>query len=243
MTNQQFINEFIGAGEGASGRQGNLSYRDGVLYSYSMPIGVKDGGTIWVNRDRSSVTTSTHQNMLAGSIGWGHYSFEIPFSLLEEVGKVEEFDIIDISGDTALLKHSSGYYLAGLDEKSQYFLTEIPGEALDLQEARNQLMPDEVQEAPYYERQGEYYFVPMEGSIPSDVDIEKFYHIDDGTHYATRGFEHEGEVYVKGCIRHEKNEHSMLKLYEDTNDRSWYKVYESQRGDSWSMNGGSINYD
>ena len=239
MTNREFIESWV-RGYYSKERKGNLSIKDNVIYTYSEPLGVKIGRYILINRNKYSMTSSTHQSLLADAAG-GFRSLEIPFDLLDKIDGYEGLAIHDVSANTGVISKNNKYYYAGLDEKNQYFLTELPGAAHTISGAQDLLRPEGVPLGA--KRQGEFFFVEVD-ELPDDhPEPERKLTIKDTSHYATRGFEYEGDIYVKGTVRN--SGHDMLRLYEDTNDRSWHKVFESERKESYSMDGtsSSVNYD
>ena len=244
MTNREFIRSWV-RGYNKKSRQGNLiAGGDEILYSYGkhFPLAVKIGRNFLVNRDSSSTSTATQQSLAVQEIGT-FSCLEIPFELLDKIGGYEGVAIHDIASETGVISKNDKYYYAGLDEKDQYFLTELSGAAHTVTEAEDLLRPEGVPLDA--KRQGEFFFAEVE-ELPEDhPEPERKYTIEDSSHFATRGFAHKGEIFVKGTVRHEGSEHSMLKLYEDTNNRSWHKVYESQREASYSANGstGGVRYD
>ena len=55
---------------------------------------------------------------------------------------------------------------------------------------------------------------------------------------ATEGLmERDGHQMVRGCIRHERKDHKMLKLYDDVKDQKWFFAFEAVQGQSWGASG------
>lgn len=62
MTNNQFIKEYVRTN--IDGKNGNLTAKDGKLFSYDTCIGERRESMILVNITYYSTTTSTHRNRL-----------------------------------------------------------------------------------------------------------------------------------------------------------------------------------
>ena len=70
MTNNQFIRDFVRMN--LNGKNGNLTAKDGKLFSYDTCIGERRGSMILVNITYYSTTTSTHRNrLIIEARNWG----------------------------------------------------------------------------------------------------------------------------------------------------------------------------
>lgn len=167
----------------------------------------------------------------------------------------------------SVFKWKEKFYISGIDKtgvgaRGRFFLTEFDNNAIKefgvpktMEEAYNLLKPEEVKLAEEnrieVKRQGEWFFVKA-GNMDMFIekkDIEKKYPLKHRTdkelaHIASEGcivvrWKEQKEVQaVRGIIKHKRQEHKMLKLYEEGNEnKDWYFAYESIQGGSWGASG------
>jgi hypothetical protein len=89
MNNQELVRRFAN-GEGAEGRAGNLSYANGVLWSYNMEIAWKRENCLLIEDvDGVSMTTSRHASLLRGYDG-----VKLPSETIRDNLGIETSDIV-----------------------------------------------------------------------------------------------------------------------------------------------------
>jgi hypothetical protein len=64
MTNKEFIKQYINSYMGDSAKNGNMSYNNGLLFSYNTAIAKKFCWGFLVSNTKYSVSTSAQQNLL-----------------------------------------------------------------------------------------------------------------------------------------------------------------------------------
>lgn len=98
-SNEQVISAWL-EGKAESGRSytGNLHFKGSVMYSYTVPIAVRQRRFVLVNADRYSVTTSRHETLVYYHAPWHHH---VPvftsFGLLEQVAPLWSYKVLDVA--------------------------------------------------------------------------------------------------------------------------------------------------
>ena len=171
-----------------------------------------------------------------------------------------------------LFTDEESMYLSAIDDTGQrqgnYFLSELEVEVdkeMTIEEAKESMKPESVKMAEQSDedvtikRQGEWYFIEcingMNEEIQEKIDNgevelvkgERKYlqHEDEENtprHSVTRLVEIWGKKFVKGTVRHDANEHEMVRLYEEVpappmKERNWWEVVEGVERQSWSADG------
>jgi hypothetical protein len=168
--------------------------------------------------------------------------------------------------ESAVIKHKDKYYLSSMDGYN-YFICLLPDDWRtdkpfeSIEGAFDALMPEQVK-GQEYQRQGEWFFVPM-GEPPifiSESDepltpekMNKFLykamtpkftlpHRPDGNlHIATRGMQIGDRIWVSGQVRHQsrwggRGDHRMMRL--STSDQPLiFEAFENRAQGSWSASG------
>lgn len=135
----------------------------------------------------------------------------------------------------AVLEYNGNYYLSSMDGEN-YFLAKLPEKVETVSEAFQSLIPLEMV-GKDYERQGEWFFTPIDMKKPKS-NIQKWRYLSpkNGTaHHSARDCILEiGYKYplVRGTIRHDNKDHRMLRLGE-----IWHMAIESRHLESWGAQG------
>jgi len=66
------VGRYVFDGIPAQNSSGSLTFDGQFVYSYSEPIAMLDGGTLYVTTARFSVTTSKHRSAIAGGFAVAH---------------------------------------------------------------------------------------------------------------------------------------------------------------------------
>ncbi len=93
VSNEDVINAFLGSGEDI--RSLTLILEDGVLYSYGKhwPIAVWNAGTVYVNKERRSATSSKHYDLITqASVSAGKKTSVITLNMLTEMIRNRQSD-------------------------------------------------------------------------------------------------------------------------------------------------------
>lgn len=139
--------------------------------------------------------------------------------------------------ESCVIRLGRTYYLSSMDGNN-YFISQLPRKVLTVDEAFESLKPTEIN-GQGYERQGEWFFVPVDVKVPKK-EIRKQKYLENRNkalpkhHYARDyalifGYKH---PLVRGTVRHTQRDHPMLKLGEQ-----WYMAIESNHKGSWGAIG------
>lgn len=174
------------------GNSKNIFHEDNQkLYSYGhhfvLAVRLNDGDYL-INGDKYSVSTSAHTSLC---IRYLKPNVIIPFSALDRVTRdYHLIKVVDRSPDkyiprtrkdpitgelveyeehrlgSAVVRFEDKYYLSSIDSGAKgrggYFLVELPGAAITVDEAFDMLFPENLDRDTSYIRQGEFFFVPTE---------------------------------------------------------------------------------
>jgi hypothetical protein len=93
------IGRYVFDGVPAQNSSGSLTFDGVYVYSYSEPIAMLDGGTLYVTTARFSVTTSKHGSAVAGGFAVAH-------------GVAPDYGVADIEhGDLRAHARAAGRYV------------------------------------------------------------------------------------------------------------------------------------
>ena len=148
---------------------------------------------------------------------------------------------------------SSHYYLMGQDEGT-YFCCELPKRVRNLDEAYKSLIPKNVRDIGEWQRQGEWFAVPVNKSkvpnenncaavlcendliLPMDFFVESKWHrlhCGEGDYVGCIGVD--GQIYIKfGELEHEDHESLILRTRRDD---KWWTFYRNTALKSVSVEG------
>lgn len=143
-----------------------------------------------------------------------------------------------------LLKYKRSHYLSAFDHQepmrlNPYFLTQLQGKPLTVDEAYLDMQPDQVKNKPGVVRQGEWFFMPTDKSTRELDKVGRMCTWNDkhqsGSHIATE-VRKNGVKYVRGIVRHKPDgrspQHIALKL-----DKKWYIPVKNTTKASWQADG------
>jgi len=180
----------------------------------------------------------------------------------------EEFELRNQYGDGCRSAHRLGAvlftirgtsFLSSFDEqdRSNYFLCQVPGSPTTIEEAYENLVPDAVKALPSREgvlRQGDWFFIPVSEDKDTLRSIRKAapyitntntsaYRLGGatGTHVVTRARRTaDGLLVVQGCVRHDpqgfgrRPEHRRLKIGDG---KQWYIPVKNTSEAGWGAVG------
>jgi hypothetical protein len=139
--------------------------------------------------------------------------------------------------ESCVIRYGRKYYLSSMDG-ANYFISQLPKKVVTVDAAFEMLKPSEINGA-HYERQGEWFFLPVDIKIPKKDIMKQFYlpNRDPSLpqHHRARDFVRvSGFKYplVRGTIRHDNRDHPILKLGE-----GWHLAIESNHRMSWGAAG------
>jgi len=139
--------------------------------------------------------------------------------------------------EACVIRYGRRYYLSSMDG-ANYFISLLPRKVASVDEAFEVLKPVEINGSTY-ERQGEWFFIPVSVTIPKK-EIQKKKYLQNKVkglpqhHYVRDYVVHSDYPYplVRGSVRHDRRDHRMLKLGEE-----WHMAIESNHRGSWGASG------
>jgi hypothetical protein len=140
----------------------------------------------------------------------------------------------------AVFEYQGKRWLSGMDEGS-YFVTELPEPVATVAAAFAALRPEGLPESAI--RQGEWYFEPttkrtrdiravsQRGVALESTPLQPA-GLPRGNAHTVTECRVNGEVFARGCVRHEGRQHRMLKL-----GKTWHRVWRNRGGVSFNAQG------